>query len=229
MEASATIRFPRLASPSDGQKDLAAAAHIPLPGSDLSDDVLVTQVCGGSKEALSILFQRYARLVHTISNRILRDRSEADDLLQEVFLFLHRKAGTFDSSKSSARSWIVQMTYHRALDRRRYLQSRHFYTRLDLEQATELLDPRSESSDRDGPFCQAVGSTSIQDFLGTLTEDQRKTLSLHFVEGYTFGEIAVKLDQSLGNIRHHYYRGLDNLRKQMFPGKLPGHNGYPRK
>jgi RNA polymerase sigma-70 factor (ECF subfamily) len=229
MEASVTIRYPGLASPSAGQKTLSAAAHIPLPESDLSDDVLVTQVCGGSKEALSILFQRYARLVHTISNRILRDRSEADDLLQEVFLFIHRKAGTFDSSKSSARSWIVQLTYYRAIDRRRYLQSRHFYTRLDLDQATELLDPRSESIDRDDPFCQVVGSTNIQELLDTLSEDQRNTLSLHFIEGYTFGEIALRLDQSLGNIRHHYYRGLDNLRKRLFPGKLPGHNGCPRK
>ena len=74
-----------------------------------------------------------------------------------------------------------------------------------------------------------VGNTTIQGLLDTLTEDQRNTLSLHFFEGYTFGEIAVKLDQSLGNIRNHYYRGLDRLRKQLFPGKLLGRNGYGKK
>ena len=62
-----------------------------------------------------------------------------------------------------------------------------------------------------------------------LTGDQRDTLTLHFFEGYTFDEIALKLGQSFGNIRNHYYRGLDKLRKQMFPGKLPGRNGYGRK
>ena len=127
------------------------------------------------------------------------------------------------------RSWIVQMTYHRAIDRRRYLNSRHFYTRLDLDGVENLLDPQSESREDKAHFGSLVGNTTIQGLLDTLTEDQRNTLSLHFYEGYTFAEIAAKLDQSLGNIRNHYYRGLDKLRKQMFPGKLPGRNGYGRK
>ena len=196
---------------------------------DFSDETLITQVCAGSQEALTILFGRYSRLVRTVAMRILRDNSEADDLLQEVFLFIHRKGGAFDGSKSSARSWIVQTTYHRAIDRRRYLNSRHFYTRLELDDATGLVDPRSEKREDVIPFDSLVGNTTMQGLLDSLTEDQRNTLSLHFVEGYSFDEIAAKLDQSLGNIRNHYYRGLEKLRKQVFPGKLPGRNGYSRK
>src|SRR5207245_69580 len=141
---------------------------------------------------------------------------------QEVFLFIHRNCLIFDSSKAALRSWIVQMTYHRAIDRRRYLNSRHFYTRLDLDGAAGLL----ERTEDDVPFGSLVGNTTMQRLLETLTEDQRNTLSLHFVEGYSFDEIAAKLNQSLGNIRNHYYRGLDKLRKQMFPDKLPFGNGY---
>jgi RNA polymerase sigma-70 factor (ECF subfamily) len=74
-----------------------------------------------------------------------------------------------------------------------------------------------------------VGCTTIEALLNTLTEDQRNTLSLHFFEGYTFDEIAVKLDQSVGNIRNHYYRGLERLRKLVFGPRLPGRNGYGRK
>ena len=121
------------------------------------------------------------------------------------------------------------MTYHRAIDRRRYLNSRHFYTRLDLDGVADLLDPHSESREETLRLDSLVGNTTIQGLLDTLTEDQRNTLSLHFYEGYTFAEIASKLDQSLGNIRNHYYRGLEKLRKQVFPGKLPGRNGYGRK
>jgi RNA polymerase sigma-70 factor (ECF subfamily) len=167
--------------------------------------------------------------VRGVALRILRDGSEADDLLQDVFLFIHRKCEVFDASKCSARSWIVQMTYHRAIDRRRYLQSRHFYTCADLDGSRELLDPRSETARYGASVGDLVGNTTIQGLLDTLTEDQRNTLSLHFFEGYTFGEIAVKLDQSLGNIRNHYYRGLDKLRKQVFPGKLLGRNGCGKK
>ncbi len=229
MEASVTIRFPSLAASTDPQIDRVACPR-PAAGSvEPSDETLVDQITAGSRDALSLLFRRYARLVHTVANRILHDPEEADDLLQELFLFIHRKAGTFDSSKSSARSWIVQLTYHRAIDRRRYLQSRHFYTQIDLDGTAEILDPRSETAGSQEFSAERVGNTTIQGLLDTLSEDQRNTLSLHFYEGYTFAEIASKLDQSLGNIRNHYYRGLEKLRKQIFPGKLPRRNGYGRK
>jgi RNA polymerase sigma-70 factor (ECF subfamily) len=164
-----------------------------------------------------------------IESRILRDDSEADDLLQDVFLFIHRNCSVFDSSKAAVRSWIVQITYHRAIDRRRYLNSRHFYTRLDLDGVADFAASGSENREDEAFLGQLLGTTTVQGLLDTLTEDQRNTLSLHFFEGYTFDEIAEKLDQSLGNIRNHYYRGLDRLRQQVFPGKLPGRNGCGRK
>jgi RNA polymerase sigma-70 factor (ECF subfamily) len=202
-----------------------------------SDEKLMAQICDGSREALAILFRRYARLVRTVAMRILRDDSEADDLLQDVFLFVHRHCAIFDSSKAGLRSWIVQMTYHRAIDRRRYLNSRHFYNRLDLDGIVELSDPRSQGREDCSILINRVGTATMQGFLDLLSVDQRNTLNLHFFEGYTFGEIAVKLDQSLGNIRNHYYRGLDKLRKQMFPGEVRGaskarteqHSDYGRK
>ena len=229
MEASAIIRFPVLSVVKEDRKIAGAPTQDSDREAELADETLIAQVREGSREALAMLFRRYARMVRTIANRILHDSSEADDLLQEVFLFIHRKCAVFDASKCSARSWIVQMTYHRAIDRRRYLQSRHFYTHVDLNGATEVLDPRSEGREADDALCELVGNTTIQRLLDTLTEEQRNTLSLHFCEGYTFDEIAVKLNQSLGNIRNHYYRGLDKLRKQMFSGKLPGRNGYGKK
>ena len=225
VNSSVTIRLPGFAVPAEGSQTTAT----PVADFAVSDEALMAQICDGSREALAILFRRYARLVRTVAMRILRDDSEADDLLQEVFLWLFRTCSIFDPARAAARSWIVQMTYHRAIDRRRYLSSRHFYTRLDLDTASGISDPRSERREDDLPLGPLVGNTTIQGLLDTLSEDQRNTLSLHFYEGYTFAEIASKLDQSLGNIRNHYYRGLEKLRKQMFPGKLPGRNGYGRK
>lgn len=221
MNASVTMRL--------GLSSEADALAERLNPSEVADEALMARICEGDRDALALLFQRYARLVRGIAFRILQDKSEADDLLQDLFLFIHRKAGRFDGSKCAARSWIVQMTYHRALDRRRYLRSRHFYTRLDLDQATDLLDPLLEGREEHDAVGRLVGKTTGEGLLDTLTDDQRNTLSLHFVEGFTFAEIAAKLDQSLGNIRNHYYRGLEKLRKQMFSSKLPGRNGYGRK
>jgi RNA polymerase sigma-70 factor, ECF subfamily len=229
MNSSVTIRLPGFAVPAEDSRTSEAPASSPVLDTAASDEAVMAQISDGSREALAILFRRYARLVRTVAMRILRDDSEADDLLQDVFLFVHRNCSIFDSSRAGVRSWIVQMTYHRAIDRRRYLNSRHFYTRVDLDGVADLMDRRSESREDENHFDSLVGNATIQGLLDTLTEDQRNTLSLHFYDGYTFAEIATKLDQSLGNIRNHYYRGLEKLRKQVFPEKLPGRSGYGRK
>ena len=228
MDASTAFRLNVLAISKERAKNTSSPSAPQVIEPEISDETLMIQICDGSREALAMLFRRYARLVRTIAMRILRDASEADDLLQDLFLFIHRNSSTFDSSRSAMRSWIVQMTYHRAIDRRRYLNSRHFYTRVDLDGVAGLPDPRSEGRENEACFGLSVRNTTIGGLLDTLTEDQRNTLVLHFFEGYTFDEIAAKLDQSLGNIRNHYYRGLEKLRKQVFPGRLPGRNGYGR-
>jgi RNA polymerase sigma-70 factor (ECF subfamily) len=218
-----TARLPIVAASEESPSTNHGTTGSTFPG-EVADELLLARICEGNREATSELFCRYASLVRGVAVRILRDSSEADDLLQEVFLFIHRKSEVFDSSKCSARSWIVQMTYHRAIDRRRYLQSRHFYTCVGLDGTTEVVDPRSQNREVDARLGSLVGNTTIERLLRTLTEDQRNTLSLHFYEGYTFAEIAAKLDQSLGNIRNHYYRGLDKLRQQVFPGTSQGRN-----
>jgi RNA polymerase sigma-70 factor (ECF subfamily) len=225
MDASTTIRFPSL---SVLKADTQPADPTAPSTAELSDESLMVRVGENGGEALALLFRRYSRLVRGVALRILRDASEADDLLQDIFLFVHRKAAIFDPNKASVRSWIVQMTYQRAIDRRRYLQSRHFYTRLDLDGSEDM--PDSRQGREEGELSTGlVGKATVGGLLDTLTQDQRDTLMLYFFEGYAFAEIAEKLNQSLGNIRNHYYRGLEKLRKQIFPGKLLGRNGYGKK
>ena len=188
-----------------------------------SDEVLLALVRGGDREALAALFRRYAGVVRGLAYRVLRDPSEADDLLQDIFLLVHRLCGTFDSSKGSARFWILQMTYRRAISRRRYLSSRHFYTHLDLDQAGDrLVDVPSDARNGNSLDGDLERKQAWQSWLAELSESQRQTLHLFFFEGYTFEEIASKMGQTVGNARNHYYRGLQKLRKQISAGKLPG-------
>ena len=67
-----------------------------------------------------------------------------------------------------------------------------------------------------------LAGVDLQKMFRTLSEDQQKTLRLHFIEGYTLEEIARMLGQTKGNIRHHSFRGLERLRKQIFDSKLLG-------
>jgi RNA polymerase sigma-70 factor (ECF subfamily) len=212
-------KFPTL--PLSGNWNEGQETSAPKSGKEPQDEVLLLRLANGDQEALGLLFQRYARVVHGIAARILRDASEADDLVQDLFLFIQRKCAIFDSSKSSAGSWIVQMTYQRAIERRRYLVTRHFYRHEDVQSgASHVVGNATVENDYSA---EAVfGRNGLEKVLGSLSEDQRETLRLHFFEGYTLAEIGAKLGQPLGNVRHHYYRGLGSLRKQMFGRKVRG-------
>ena len=212
------------ASPSNGGVDSLKLTRDLCSVQSLSDEALISLICKEEMEALAALFRRHARIVRGVAYQVLRDASEADDLLQDIFLLVHRLCGTFDSSRGSARFWILQMTYRRAISRRRYLTSRRFYTRLDLDQAANQIgEVSTESGRHDGSMEGALDRReALQRWFAELSESQRQTLQLFFFEGYTFEEIAAKLGQTVGNARNHYYRGLEKLRKQISAGKLPG-------
>lgn len=185
-----------------------------------SDEALVEGLCVGDQEALGVLFRRYARIVRAVAYRILRNASEADDLLQEVFLFIFRKANLFDAARGSARSWIIQVTYHRAIDRRRYLVTRHFYTVQDLENVSaNISGHRTEITFYEQSIEGSLGKEMLRKIEESLTEDQRKTIRLYFFEGYALEELAELFGQTLGNVRNHYYRGLEKMRKLVLEGK----------
>jgi RNA polymerase sigma-70 factor, ECF subfamily len=192
-----------------------------VPNDEISDELLLEQVREGAKEALGVLFRRHARAVRNVASRILRNEAEADDLVQEVFLFIFRKAALFDSTQGAARSWIFQVAYHRAFDRRRYLNSRHFYTSQDLEETGRLL----ANSGGELPFHElsmegVLGKRLTARLNSRLTPEQQETIRLFFFEGHALKEIAQITGRSLVNVRSHYYRGLARLRKYVLSEKM---------
>ena len=212
-----TARFPALRLTGSSTQ----AANMELPVVAPTDEELLARIPNGDQDALGYLFERYARVVRSIAARILRDAAEADDLVQDLFLFIQRKCSIFDSSKSSAGSWIVHMAYQRTIERRRYLASRHFYARAEMQsQADHLVG--NPTVEHDYSPEAVFGRNGLEKVMAALSEAQRETLRLHFFEGYTLAEISAKLGEPLGNVRHHYYRGLDKLRKQMFGRKVRG-------
>src|SRR5258708_32338497 len=92
----------------------------------------------GVGDAMTVLFDRYYRLVLTIAYRILRDRAEAEDLMQEVFLEIFRDADKYDSSRGSVKTWLLQYVYHRSLNRKQYLSLRGFYNVFRREPNQEI-------------------------------------------------------------------------------------------
>jgi RNA polymerase sigma-70 factor (ECF subfamily) len=178
--------------------------------SDLSDEVLLARAKARDADAVGILFDRYSRLVLGIGFRLLRDRGEAEDLVQEFFLRLWDRASSFDASKGSARTWIVQCAYRRAFDQRAHLTRRHFYSGTDLTAAENALQ---EGMGLENEIAAHVTGEQLRAAFSELSDKQRATLELYFFEGCNLREVAQQIGETLENTRHYYYRGLELLRR----------------
>jgi len=212
MTRSPTVAFTRQRTAAR----LSSETKTPIPA-EVSDESLLNQICIGDGEALAALFERYARLTRSVAVRILRDTAEAEDLVQDLFLYIQRKCGIFDSSKSTARSWIVQMAYHRALDRRRYLKSREFYAQpyFPANGAQVVGKPTTEN---DYSAEAVFGRNGLDKIVNALSTDQRETLRLHFFEGYT---LSVIYRRNYTEVAALYGLQMGDLRRDMASIHLP--------
>ena len=172
-----------------------------------SDDELVAGMRAQEADALEALFGRYVRLVQRIATGILRDRAEAEDITQEVFLEIYRKAYLYDPARGSVRAWLVQYAYRRTLRRKAVLGRRAAYRGEPIEAADDRRrDDRPSLSQQE---CRWVLRTA----LAQLSEQQRTTLELTCFEDLTLRDVADRLGVSIGCTRHYYYRGLARLQR----------------
>jgi RNA polymerase sigma-70 factor, ECF subfamily len=185
----------------------------PLP----SDEELMARLESSDCSALDALFKRYSRLVFGIALRTLGNRGEAEDIVQDVFFYMYQKPSLFDPTKGSAKGWIVQIAFSRALDRRAHLSRRAYYsgTNIDI-----LADTLVGSTDMEQEIDARLNRGHLQQAFEELPAVQRRTIEMFYFEGLQLREISQRLDESLGNVRHHFYRGLQRLRKNSFVQSL---------
>src|SRR5258708_1692215 len=126
---------------------------------------------------LDLLYSRYSRLVFGIAFRIVNDKSEAEDVVQETFFSLYQKATLFDPAKGSAKSWVVQIAFSRARDRRAHLLRRGFYSGTDIESLDDTL-PGKDDVER-----EVGGRLDFSHLLAAFevfTPMQRRTIDLFY-------------------------------------------------
>jgi len=175
-----------------------------------SDEKLLLRLEAGDYSAVDLLFDRYAKLIAKIALRILRDRGEAEDLVQDVFLHLCERVKGFDPTRGSARIWIIQIAYRRAFDRRSYLKRRQFYDGTDVQLLANTLGVSSDKS-----LANLIVANELRAGFEELTDKQRLTLEMFFFDGLDFREIGERLGETPENTRHFYYRGLERLRRAV--------------
>jgi len=181
----------------------------------LADDELLSNIVQGCTDCFALLFHRYCRQVFSVSYRIIRDKVETEDVLQEVFLSIYLQQEGYDPSRGSVRTWILQFAYFKSLLRRRYLRIRHYYSDEEVSEAREMRG--SETSELMG-MNSAEWSHVVETGIATLGIKQRRAIELVHFDGYTLQEAAEILRESLANTRNLYYRGLKQL-KEFLNGK----------
>ncbi len=174
---------------------------------------LIQRVGRGDQDAFAQLYDATAPLVHGVVLKVVRDPSQTEEVVQEVFVELWRIAPRFDPGKGSVASWVATIAHRRAVDRVRSEQASRNRVERELSRAEPATDVVSET----------VVEVDHTDFerrrvrraLERLTEMQRQAVELAYFGGYTYREVAVLLDVPEGTIKTRIRDGMIRLRDEL--------------
>ena len=176
------------------------------------DDVaLLQRTSRGDQESLRELHRRYAGVLMSTAYRVLNNATDAEDVLQDVFVQIWDKAKTYDVRRGKPLTWAMTLTRNKAIDRLRRLQRRS-RLREDLEQnaLAEATAVEVDSSDHAQVHeTQAIVRSAVMQ----LSDEQRRAIEMAFFSGLTQNEIAQKLHEPLGTVKARIRRGMIKLRQ----------------
>jgi RNA polymerase sigma-70 factor (ECF subfamily) len=177
----------------------------------ISDNELLQAVARGDESALARIYDRYRLILFGLLVRILHSREEAEDVLQEVFLQVWRRAADFDEARGRAFTWLVTVARSRALDRLRALGSR--------ARLAEAAPAAEQVGDAAQEAFQSEQAEVVRHALAQIPPDQRQALFLAYFEGLTQMEIAARLGAPLGTVKTRMRAGMIKLRELLHDQK----------
>lgn len=180
-------------------------SHPPID-EGISDGELLARVVSGDDLALGTLYDRYSRLALGLAYRMLGDRGQAEDVVQEAFLSVWRRAATFDSRRGSARGWLMSIVHNAAIDRRRG-RFRRQQDEVDIDDHAWRLT----SDDVWNDVSRRLDREQVRRALAAIPAEQRQTLELAYFGGLTQAEIAERTGEPLGTVKSRARLGLRRL------------------
>lgn len=184
------------------------SCHVPHPPESAcgSAECLLKRVAQGDAEALGAIYDAFSRRAYATALRLLRNPWDAEEIVQETFVYVWGHAAVFDPSRGRVASWICMIARSRALDRRR----RRVFAIVPLWAADAVSSPALGEAGYDAIL--------VQQGLVHLTSPERAAIELYYVDGLTHLEIAHKLKVPLGTIKSRLRAGVRRMREALRRG-----------
>ena len=188
---------------------MGAKEDQPVPVDEVE---LLRSISEGDRHAFSRFYDQYARLLFSIAFRILNDQKEAEDVLQEVFLQIWDKAGSYNPLLGKPGSWAVTLTRNKAID---YIRAHQRRSKLVEHAATEIAANPATFAPANDSVHRPDHAELISSAVAELPADQRKAIEMAFFSGFTQNEISETLKEPLGTIKARIRRGMLKLRDRL--------------
>ena len=175
-----------------------------------TDEQLIAAICNGEESAIEALYERYHRYAYSLAYRILRDPVASEDIVQDAFLSIWRKASSYQSQNGSAQSWIQAIVRNRAIDKIRASAHRDYqWTPL---QADHEQEPPSEQPDVWEQAWQSEQHRIIREVMVQIPSEQRNVIELAYFGGLTHAEISEQCQIPLGTVKGRMRLGLQKMK-----------------
>jgi RNA polymerase sigma-70 factor, ECF subfamily len=173
------------------------------------DVELMASIQRKDARALEQLYDRHRVLAYSLALRTLGSPTEAEDVVQEVFLSVWRAGETYEAGRSNPRSWLLSIVHHRCIDKLRSRQTRP--RAVMLEEGLEVAD----RTDVWQEVSEKLTGEDVRRALEQLPPEQRETIELAYFKGYTHSQIAQLMEVPLGTVKGRMRIGLHRLRSVL--------------
>ena len=187
--------------------------HSSLAADEQSDEALILAIAGGAVWAMEPLYQRYSRILYSMVYRMVSDHQIAEDLIQEAFLSVWRRAISYSPQSGAVRSWLISIVHHRTIDYLRSVRRRSVMKEATWEEVE--LDDRAAVPDVWDEAWRSIQSSQVRAALMDIPTEQRMVIELAYFQGWTHTEIAEGCLIPLGTVKARMRLGLKHLKRGL--------------
>ncbi len=186
-----------------------------MPGSETTSDFqagLLRRIAAQDRAALAEFYDQTAGFIYATTLRMLGDASETEEVVQDVFVQIWTKAGSYDAKLGKPFHWALGIARNRAIDRLRSRQRRNKV----FQETSEEIFAAASAPQMDSPALLGTDeAATVQSAVKNLPSDQRQAIHLAFFNGLTHAEIAEELGEPLGTVKARIRRGMLKLRESL--------------